>query len=76
MTAARVGAALRQNTNFRLLSERGASMTALLLHNVKLIILLVFVGLIVGLSQSAGERDRLATKRASQRSGRQTRLSE
>jgi hypothetical protein len=56
--------------------ERGASMTALLLHNVKLIILLVLVGLIVGLSQSPGERDRLATKRASQRSGRQTRLSE
>ena len=51
-------------------------MTALLLHNVKLIILLVLVGLVVGLSQSAGERDRLATKRASQRSGRQTRLSE
>ena len=50
-------------------------MTALLLHNVKLIILLVLIGLIVGL-QSAGERDRLATKRASQRSGRQTRLSE
>jgi hypothetical protein len=50
-------------------------MTGLLLHNVKLIILLVLVGLIVGLSQSAGERDRLATKRASQRSDRQTRLS-
>jgi hypothetical protein len=37
-------------------------MTALLLHNVKLIILLVLVGLIVGLSQSAGERNRLATQ--------------
>jgi uncharacterized membrane protein len=55
--------------------ERGMWMTGLLLHNVKLIILLVLVGLIVGLSQSAGERDRLATKRASQRSDRQTRLS-
>jgi hypothetical protein len=55
--------------------ERGTWMTGLLLHNVKLLILLVLVGLIVGLSQSAGERDRLATKRASQRSDRQTRLS-
>jgi hypothetical protein len=51
-------------------------MTGLLLHNFKLIVLLVLVGLIVGISQSAGKRDRLATKRASERSDRQIRLSE
>ena len=48
-------------------------MTALLLHNVKLIILLVLVGSYYWLIATW---DRLATKRASQRSGRQTRLSE
>jgi hypothetical protein len=47
----------------RVMRDRGASMTALLLHNVKLIILLVLVGLIVGLSQSAAERNRLVSKR-------------
>jgi hypothetical protein len=51
-------------------------MTGLLLHNVKLIMLLVFVGFVVGLSQGASKWARLASKRASTRSDRQARLSE
>jgi hypothetical protein len=51
-------------------------MSGLLLHNVKLIMLLVFVGIVVGLSQRASKRARLATNRTISRSDRQARLSE
>jgi hypothetical protein len=51
-------------------------MTGLLLQNVKLIMLLVFIGLVVGLSHRASRQARLATKRTSSRSDRQARLSE